>query len=148
VDLRRLSAPGLAGLLAAAGAAHFLRPATFDPIVPSALPGPARWWTWGSGVAELAVGAAVAVPATRRAGAAAAAALFVAVYPANVQMTVDAFAGRGRYASRAGRVGTVVRLPMQVPLVLWALAVRRSADPGSAATRAAVPPRGRSSAQT
>ena len=125
--LRRLSAPGLAGLLTAAGVAHFLRPSTFDAIVPRVMPGPARWWTWGSGVAELAVGAAVAVPATRRIGAAAAAALFVAVYPANVQMTVDAFAGRGRYASRVGRVVTVVRLPMQVPLVGWALAVRRAA---------------------
>ncbi len=127
MGLRRVSAPGLAGLLAAAGVAHLVRPGTFDAIVPPALPGPARWWTWGSGVAELAVAGAVAVPATRRIGAAGAALLFVAVFPANVQMTVDAFTGSGPRASAAARVATAVRLPMQVPLVLWALAVRRSA---------------------
>lgn len=111
----------LAALLATAGAAHLLAPAPFDAIVPRALPGPPRLWTVLSGVAELAVAAAVAVPRTRRAGALAAAALFVAVLPANVQMALD-WSDR----SPAARAVAWGRLPLQVPLVAWALAVRRA----------------------
>ncbi len=113
----------LAGLLAAAGVTHLAKPGAYDRIVPQALPGPARWWTYGSGVAELAVAAAVAVPSTRRAGATAAAGLFAAVFPANVKMARD--------WRRRGTVATAVaygRLPVQAPLVAWALAVRRGAS--------------------
>ena len=46
--------------------------------------------------------------------------LFVAVFPANVQMALDAH-------GLAGRTLAYARLPLQVPLVLWALRVRRSA---------------------
>ena len=70
---RRGEAAALAGLLAVAGVTHFVRPGFYDPIVPRALPGPARFWTYASGVAELAVAAAVAHPATRRTGGLAAA---------------------------------------------------------------------------
>ena len=50
-----------------------------------------------------------------------AAVLFVAVFPANVQHAVQ--------ADGAEQVGALLRLPLQVPLVLWALQVRRSARP-------------------
>ena len=113
---------GLAGFLAAMGTLHFLAPRPFDSIVPRALPGSPRTWTYLSGVAELTVAAAVAHPRTRRAGALAAAALFVGVFPANVKMAVDA-----RNRSRTERLATVARLPLQVPLVIWALRVSRSA---------------------
>ncbi|MCU1595171.1 MAG: putative rane protein, partial [Frankiales bacterium] len=36
----------LAGLLAGAGATHFLKPGLYDPIVPHVLPGPPRAWTY------------------------------------------------------------------------------------------------------
>lgn len=114
----------LAAVLAAAGVAHLTRPAPFDAIVPRALPGRARGWTLVSGVAELACAGAVAVPRTRRAGATAAAALFVAVFPANVQMALDA----GRSGSRVRRAGTLARLPGQLPLVAWAWRVRTAAS--------------------
>lgn len=117
-------APLLAAMLATSGAAHLGRPATFDAIVPRALPGPARWWTWASGIAEAV---AVAVPGTRRVGGAAAAGLFVAVFPANVQMAVDVVAAGG---SLGARVTALARLPLQLPLVLWALRIRRAARPG------------------
>lgn len=120
-------APLLVALLATSGAAHLGRPATFDAIVPRPLPGPARWWTWASGIAELAVAVAVAVPGTRRVGGAAAAGLFVAVFPANVQMAVDVVAAGG---SVGARVAALARLPLQLPLVLWALRIRRAARPG------------------
>lgn len=79
----------LVGLLTVAGVQHFRKPRPFDSIVPPALPGPARWYTYGSGVAELTTAALLAVPQTRRLGGAAATALFVAVFPANVQMAWD-----------------------------------------------------------
>ncbi|HEX4790303.1 MAG TPA: MauE/DoxX family redox-associated membrane protein [Actinospica sp.] len=120
------TAAALAGLLLVSGTAHLTVPGPFDAIVPHALPGRARWWTYLSGVAELAVGAAVAVPGTRRRGAAAAAGLFAAVLPANVQMARD---WRDRpLPLRAVAYG---RLPLQVPLVLWARRVRREAQPSS-----------------
>ncbi|MFF4881093.1 hypothetical protein [Micromonospora sp. NPDC000668] len=118
---RRGEAAALAGLLAVAGVTHLLRPNLYDPIVPGALPGPARFWTYASGVAELAVAAAVANPATRRAGGRAAAALFIAVLPANVKMAVD-----WRHRRPAKRAIAYGRVPMQVPLIWWALRVARA----------------------
>jgi uncharacterized membrane protein len=112
----------LSALLAVAGVTHFAYPKPYDRIVPTALPGSARTWTYLSGVAELAVAAAVAAPRTRRLGGLAAAALFTAVFPANVKMALDA---RGR--SNGEQLATVARLPLQVPLVIWALRVSRSA---------------------
>jgi len=110
----------LAGFLAAMGTLHFLAPKPFDSIVPRALPGSPRAWTYLSGAAELTVAAAVAHPRTRRAGALAAAALFVGVFPANVKMAVD-----WRHASPAKRAIAYGRLPLQIPLVLWARRVAR-----------------------
>lgn len=120
----RTGAAALAALLTTTGVLHFVVPQVFDGIVPESLPGPARLWTLASGVAELAVAAAVAVPRTRRLGATAATVLFVAVFPANVKMAYD-WSDR----SVAEQVVAWGRLPLQVPLVLWALWVRR-ADPG------------------
>jgi uncharacterized membrane protein len=116
-------AAGLAGLLAVAGASHFAIPRFYDRIVPRALPGPARAWTLASGLAELGCATAVARPRTRRQGATAAACLLVAVFPANVQMALD---WRSRPATE--KVGAYLRLPLQLPLVWWALVVRRETD--------------------
>jgi uncharacterized membrane protein len=117
---RRPGARALAALLTTTGVLHLAVPAPFDAIVPRRLPGTPRFWTLSSGLAELAVAAAVAVPGTRRLGATAAAALFVGVLPANVQMARD-WSDR----SAAARAVAWGRLPLQVPLVAWALAVRR-----------------------
>ncbi|MFJ6214624.1 hypothetical protein ACIQGZ_15005 [Streptomyces sp. NPDC092296] len=116
----RRSALLLSGLLAGAGVLHLVRPEPFDAIVPSALPGAPRLYTQLSGVAELACAAAVAVPRTRRLGALATAGLFTAVFPANVQMAYD-----WRRAAPAKRAVAYARLPLQAPLIGWALAVRR-----------------------
>ncbi|MEU9129667.1 MauE/DoxX family redox-associated membrane protein [Kitasatospora sp. NPDC048540] len=109
------SARLLAGLLLGSGVAHFAAPKPFDAIVPRSLPGTPRAWTYASGVAELAIGAAVALPRTRRVGAQAAAGLFVAVFPANVKMAVD-----WRDHPAPLRAAAIGRLPLQLPLVLWA----------------------------
>lgn len=121
VTHRRIGpARALAGLLAATGVLHFAAPRPFDAIVPRALPGTRRRWTHLSGAAEIAVAAAVAAPHSRRLGGLAAAALFVGVFPANVQMALDS---RGRpLPYRAAVWG---RLPLQLLLVAWALRVAR-----------------------
>ncbi|WP_369213125.1 DoxX family protein [Streptomyces flavofungini] len=110
----------LAGLLAGAGAAHLAMPEPFDAMVPRALPGSPRTWTYASAAVELALAAGVALPRTRRTAALAAGAFFVGVFPANVRMAVD---WKNRPAPlRAAAIG---RLPLQVPLVLWARNVAR-----------------------
>ncbi|GHI83626.1 DoxX family protein [Streptomyces xanthophaeus] len=112
----------LAGLLAAGAVAHAVAPRQFDATVPRSLPGSPRQWTYASGVAELALAAGVAHPRTRRVAALAAAAFFVGVFPANVKMAVDA-----RRRSPAVRAAALGRLPLQVPLVVWAHRVSRAA---------------------
>ncbi|MFJ7072006.1 hypothetical protein [Streptomyces sp. NPDC098781] len=113
----------LAGLLAAAGVAHLTVPRPYDAIVPRSLPGNPRTWTYASGVAELALAAGVALPRTRKAAATAAAAFFVGVLPANVKMAVD-----WRHRPAPQRAAAFGRLPLQIPLVLWARGVAKSAE--------------------
>lgn len=117
--MKRLSSTLLAALLAGAGVLHFVRPEFYDGLIPPFLGDP-RPWVYGSGVAELAVAAAVAVPATRRRGAWAAAVLFVAVFPANVYLAFE--------PGDLPRWAAIARLPLQVPLVLWALQVAKRSD--------------------
>ena len=116
--LRRASPWLLAAFLGGAGVMHFVAPEPYERLIPPFLGDP-RAWVYASGVAEIAVGAAVAAPRTRRAGATAAAALLVAVFPGNVYMAVE--------PGDVPRWLALARLPLQVPLVLWALQVRRSA---------------------
>ena len=109
----------LSGLLAGSGVLHFAVPGPYDSIVPKVLPGSPRAWTKASGVVELAVAAAVALPQTRRIGGLAAAGLFAGIFPANVQMAYDY-----RDASPVKRAVAYGRLPLQAPLIGWALVVR------------------------
>jgi len=112
----------LALLLTSSGVLHFAAPASFDAIVPEQLPGAARTWTHFSGAAELVTAALIAAPRTRRFGGLLAALLFVAVFPANVKMAID-WSDRPAWM----RVLAYGRLPLQIPLVLWAVLVYRRA---------------------
>ncbi|MFH9727826.1 DoxX family protein [Streptomyces sp. NPDC017254] len=111
----------LAGLLASAGVAHFVSPKQFDATVPTSLPGSPRTWTKASGVAELALAAGLALPATRKASARATALFFAGVFPANVKMAYD-------WRTRPPKQKALAygRLPLQIPLILWARGVGRS----------------------
>lgn len=113
----------LAGLLAVAGVAHFVAPRPFESIVPEPLPRK-RELVHASGVAEIVCAGLLVNERTRRVGGLAAAALLVGVFPANVQMSVSAL--RSRRASPLYKIGTVGRLPLQVPLVRTALKAARS----------------------
>lgn len=109
--------------LIAMGALHFAAPKPFDAIVPAELPGSQRFYTLASGVAEVAVGGLLVVPKTRRVGALAAVALFIGVFPANVNMV--------RLWSKEPakplplRAIAVARLPVQIPMIIQALKVYR-----------------------
>jgi uncharacterized membrane protein len=110
----------LAFFLLGAGISHFVNPEFFDAIVPPALPGSERLATYLSGVAEIAVGVGVIVQRTRRMALWAAAALFIAVYPANLYMAWD---WRDRELSE--RLVAYGRLPLQIPLIWWTVAMAR-----------------------
>ncbi len=84
-------------ILLGAGVGHFVLPSGLDAIVPSALPGDPRIYTYLSGLAEIAIGLALLSPSTaqifgkslRLWGAYGALALFIAVYPANINMAFE-----------------------------------------------------------
>ncbi len=105
---------GLALLFAVAGVAHFLVPRVFESIVPAWVPN-ARLAVQLSGVAELLGAAGLLVPATRVAAGWGLIALLVAVFPANVQMLLNARAtgGSALYVTMLW-----ARLPLQ-PLLIW-----------------------------
>lgn len=112
----------LAGLLTVTGTTHFVAPRPYARIVPRGI-GSRYGWVYASGAAELACAAGLLAVRTRRPAAAATTALFVGVFPANVKMALDS---RG-VPSAAYRAGSWLRLPVQVPLVLWAARVAREA---------------------
>lgn len=121
-DRPRIQAAGpyaLAALLLVMGTLHLAVPRPFERLIPRLLGAP-RAWVLATGVAELLSGAALLPPATRRAGALAAAATLVVVFPGNITMAVDA----GPPTTLAA-AALWLRLPLQVPLVAWALRYAR-----------------------
>lgn len=117
----RRSRVRLAGILLTSSVGHFIVAKQFMKIVPRFLGHP-RFWVYTSGLVEATAGALMlsSDPAMRQRGGMLAAATLVGVYPANIQMAVDA--GRPR------SIRTLVpwlRLPMQVPMVMSAVRVAR-----------------------
>ena len=108
----------LAAVVGGSGVLHLVSPGGFERLIPPFLGSP-RAWVYGSGVVELACAVAVVVPRTRARGGLATAALLVAVFPGNVYMAFE--------PGDVPRWLAIARLPLQVPLVLWALSVWRSA---------------------
>lgn len=112
--MMRKGTMGLAALFTGAGALHLARTEFFESIIPAPLrPYKHELAVW-SGVAELACAGLLAAPRTRRLGGLVSVGLLAGVFPANVQMTLDAFAD---HRSAGYKVGTVARLPMQWPMI-------------------------------
>ncbi len=111
----------LAAMLIGTGSLHFFVPKPFDTIVPVELPGSQRTYTYLSGVAEVTTGALLLAPRTRRLGALAAAALFIAVFPGNCNMVRLWWP-----KSWPMRLVALARLPLQIPMITAALKVRRT----------------------
>lgn len=118
-----VAAWALSALLLTTGTLHFVAPAGFESIVPGLLGAPA-FWVRASGVAELGCAASLVFGLTRRVAGWACVVLFVAVLPANVTMALDSLHGHG-----SGLVAWL-RLPLQIPLVLWAGYVARGSSRG------------------
>jgi uncharacterized membrane protein len=97
----------------AAGVLHFVRPRMYEAIMPRYLPAH-RELVYASGLAEIAGGAGVLHPRTRRAAGWWLIATLVAIFPANVEMAVHAERFR-----RFPRVALWGRLPVQGLLIAW-----------------------------
>jgi uncharacterized membrane protein len=132
-ELQRIASPApahrLAALLLGSGVLHFAMPKPYDAIVPVELPGSQRFYTYASGVAELAAGglspASGRCPQlrrqTRKLGALSAVAVFVAVFPANINL-VRLWRDKPLFM----RLGAIARLPLQIPILTTALKVYRN----------------------
>lgn len=122
----RASALLLGGLLAGIGTLHLVHPRPFEELVPRPL-GNAQLWVYASGVAELVGAALVVHPRSRRVGGWYVAGLLVAVFPGNIKAALDG--GMPNLPPPLdSSVAAWVRLPLQVPLVLWALRHARAAS--------------------
>jgi uncharacterized membrane protein len=120
---------GLAGFMLVAGTAHFVFPRQYEQIVPRVL-GHQRFWVRASGIAELGCAAMLANHRTAALGGSATAGLLAIVFPANVKMALDSSNG-----SRVPPVLAWIRLPLQIPLILWAASVARSSRTASGLIR-------------
>ena len=116
-----LSAQMMASFLGFAGVAHFVVPERFNPLIPPWLLGDAIFYTYASGVAELAVAIGLFIPRTRRLAGWGAVLLFLAVYPGNIYMAYD---WRDREISQ--QLVAYLRLPFQIPLIWWAVSIAKN----------------------
>lgn len=99
---------------AASGVLHFVKPEPYVAIVPKPLPYK-KELVLGSGVLEIALGAMMLHPRTRRLGGRVSVGLLAAVFPANVQMAMDVV--RNEKAPAWGKAAAVGRLPLQLPMI-------------------------------
>ena len=106
----------LAALMTFAGVMHFVAPRGYVKIVPSWLPAPAALVAI-SGVFEILGGVGLLIPATQRFAAWGLIALFIAVFPANVNMAIKRIPlGRKQMPTWA----LWARLPLQLGFIGWA----------------------------
>jgi uncharacterized membrane protein len=114
--LKKLLRVELALIMTGIGILHFTSPEPFVRVVPAALPAPLAL-VYLSGIAEIAGGVGLMIPPLRRAAGIGLIALYVAVFPANVNMAVNNLP-----------LGNVLvptwalwaRLPFQIVLIAWA----------------------------
>jgi uncharacterized membrane protein len=118
--LRARLKPVLRVVLAAAmmvvGTIHFIEPEGFVRIVPEALPAPFAL-VIASGVFEILGGVGLLVPFTRRFSAWGLIALYVAVFPANVNMAIHHIPLGD---APLPPLLAWLRLPLQAVLIAWA----------------------------
>jgi uncharacterized membrane protein len=112
----------LGAFFTGAGILHFVKPRPYEAIMPEALPAQ-RELVYASGVAEIVGGAGVLSDLTARWAGWWLIATMVGVFPANVNMAVEA----ERFRSVPEPL-LWVRLPVQALIVywIWRVAVRRA----------------------
>ncbi|HEY9738062.1 MAG TPA: DoxX family membrane protein [Trichocoleus sp.] len=116
----------LALSMVAAGVLHFIIPAQFIKIVPGFLPFPAAL-VYASAIFEIAFGIGLLIPRWSRLAAMGLMALFIDVYPANINMAI--------YQIHIDNLPDqnwlfhAFRLPFQFVLIAWAYWYARSEHP-------------------
>ena len=110
----------------AIGVGHFVRPDAFVSIVPAYLPAP-RVLVLVSGFFEVLGGVGLLVPRARRAASFGLVLLYLAVFPANINMALHPALGQGIPSWALWG-----RLPLQFLLIALALWVGRSGGGGRA----------------
>lgn len=124
-----LGARFVAGAFLVSGVVHLVRPEVFDQLVPRSMPR-RREAVLASGVGELVCAAGLLT--RRRWAPRASAALLVLVWPGNWYFALQT--QRSPRASAMLRAAAWARVPLQVPMIRWAL--RSGHDPRAHGTRA------------
>ncbi|HEX4457917.1 MAG TPA: DoxX family membrane protein [Polyangia bacterium] len=106
----------LAILMTLMGVGHFLEPAEFAAMVPAWLPAP-HALVFVSGLAEVAGGVGLVMAPVARAAAYGLILLYIAVFPANINMAVHHISPLGTHVSPAL---LWARLPFQFLFIAWA----------------------------
>lgn len=96
-----------------AGINHFVMPNFYLQIMPPYLPFPMAL-IYLSGLAEIVCGALFIPKQTRSLGAWLTILLLIAVFPANIQMSIDEYQNGGLLF-----YGSVLRLPLQFLIIWW-----------------------------
>jgi uncharacterized membrane protein len=116
-----------------AGANHFVAPDTYAAMIPALLPAPLAL-VYISGAAEILGGLGLILPTTRKLAACGLIVLYIAVFPANLNMALN-------HLPLGNRVlptwALWARLPLQLVLIAWAWWFTR-ADKRDAAASSAV----------
>jgi uncharacterized membrane protein len=122
--LKTLSRWVLTIFMVGAGANHFIAPDAYVGMMPAALPAPLTL-VYVSGIAEMLGGLGLILPATRKLAAWGLVALFIAVFPANLNMAINHLP-LGTTAVPTWALWA--RLPLQVVLIAWAWSFTRDAS--------------------
>ncbi|GAA4662098.1 DoxX family protein [Arthrobacter cryoconiti] len=129
--LRTVSTWALAALLGTSAVNHLRKPAFYYPVVPPVLCTDKggklgvmtrHRWVLASAVPEALGAVCLLVPSKRKTAATATALMFTAFTAGHVSALRRAFGPNG--SPQAQRIH-MLRLPLQVPLIAWALSARR-----------------------
>jgi uncharacterized membrane protein len=110
---------GLAAFFTFMGTMHFVARRSFEAIVPKSIEAHKREAVAVSGVAEIAGGAMVLHPTSRRLGRWWLLALLISVFPANIHMAVNPEQIRGLDLNKVPRWALWARLPLQPLAMIW-----------------------------
>ncbi|BDA75688.1 hypothetical protein CAL7716_098540 [Calothrix sp. PCC 7716] len=107
------------------GITHFTAVEPYARIVPPQLPNP-DFWVYLSGFFEILGGIGLLVPPVSQAAAWGLFALFIAVYPANINMAINHI--KINEFIPTGNWFHAIRLPLQFVLFAWALWYTKSSE--------------------
>ncbi len=105
----------IAAIFLCAGTLHFIRPGAYVSVMPNYIPWHAAM-VYISGAAEILGAIGIIIPKTQKWAGWVLIALLIAVYPANIEMAIEAFQHQGWSLYFWA---TLLRLPLQFVLIYW-----------------------------